>query len=66
CPAHFCEELLEYAVDAKCVGCGACKRICPAGAITGAPKSKHDIDQAKCVKCGACYKICKFKAITRQ
>lgn len=65
CRAHLCTSILEYQTTEKCVGCGACKKACPAGAVSGVPKSKYDIDQAKCVKCGACYKVCKFSAITR-
>ena len=35
-----------------------------AGAISGAVKQPHVIDQAKCVKCGACEQTCKFGAIS--
>jgi len=65
CRAHFCSALLTYEVNDKCVGCGACKKACPAGAVSGALKNKHEIDKAKCIACGACYKACKFSAITR-
>ncbi|MDD5567867.1 MAG: NADH-quinone oxidoreductase subunit NuoF [Candidatus Omnitrophica bacterium] len=65
CRAHFCPSLLEYTVTDKCVGCGVCKKACPAGAITGVLKNKHEIDKNKCVKCAACYKACKFNAIAR-
>jgi len=65
CRAHFCSALLTYEVNDKCVGCGACKKACPAGAVSGTLKNKHEIDKAKCIACGACYKACKFAAITR-
>ncbi|MDD5255169.1 MAG: NADH-quinone oxidoreductase subunit NuoF [Candidatus Omnitrophica bacterium] len=65
CRAHFCTALLAYEVNEKCVGCGACKKACPVGAVSGTLKNKHEIDKAKCVSCGACYKVCKFGAIKR-
>ncbi len=66
CPAGVCTALLRYGVDpAKCIGCTACARKCPAQCISGEVKQPHVIDQDKCVKCGACYKACKFDAITK-
>lgn len=64
CPAGVCVELLTYSIDQeKCVGCGACLRKCPTGAIMGAKKSPHYIVPDKCVKCGACEETCKFDAV---
>ncbi len=64
CPAGKCRALMHYVIDPeKCVGCTACARACPAEAITGERKQKHEIDQNKCIKCGACYEKCKFSAI---
>ncbi len=65
CRAHFCAQLLTYSINDKCVGCGACRKICPVGAISGSPKSKHAIDERKCIKCGMCLKACKFLAIDK-
>ena len=65
CVAGECTSMLNYSINENCVGCGACRRVCPAGAISGEPKSKHSIDADKCVKCGKCFEICKFKAIER-
>ncbi|MBF0217770.1 MAG: NADH-quinone oxidoreductase subunit NuoF [Candidatus Omnitrophica bacterium] len=64
CRAGECKELLTYAINDKCIGCGACRRACPAAAINGEAKKRHEIDVKKCVKCGACVKTCKFSAIT--
>lgn len=64
CPAGVCKDLLSYLVLTEfCKGCGACKRVCPAGAISGEKKEPHKIDPDLCVKCGACFETCKFKAI---
>jgi NADH:ubiquinone oxidoreductase subunit F (NADH-binding)/(2Fe-2S) ferredoxin/NAD-dependent dihydropyrimidine dehydrogenase PreA subunit len=65
CRANFCESLLTYTITDKCAGCTACKRACPAGAITGAAKMRHEVDQARCIKCGMCFKTCKFGAISK-
>lgn len=64
CRSKQCRALIKYIIiPEKCVGCGACKRACPAEAISGEPKKMHLIDQEKCIKCGACYQKCKFNSI---
>ncbi len=66
CPAGVCKNLLRYEIDAeKCKGCTACKRVCPAGAISGDVKVPHVIDKEKCIKCGACIEKCRFGAISK-
>jgi NADH:ubiquinone oxidoreductase subunit F (NADH-binding)/(2Fe-2S) ferredoxin/NAD-dependent dihydropyrimidine dehydrogenase PreA subunit len=65
CRAGVCKKLLTYEITDKCVGCTACKKVCPVVAITGAVKNRHVIDQKKCVKCGACFDKCKFNAISK-
>jgi NADH:ubiquinone oxidoreductase subunit F (NADH-binding)/(2Fe-2S) ferredoxin/NAD-dependent dihydropyrimidine dehydrogenase PreA subunit len=66
CRASVCKKLLTYEITDKCVGCGACKKVCPVVAITGTTKAKHVIDQNKCIKCGACFSKCKFDAIIKK
>jgi NADH:ubiquinone oxidoreductase subunit F (NADH-binding)/(2Fe-2S) ferredoxin len=64
CPSGVCNELLTFIIlEEFCTGCGACRRACPSGAISGKPKELHTLDQDLCVKCGACFEACKFKAI---
>ena len=67
CPAGVCAQLLTYSIDAgTCIGCGACKRKCPVGCISGKPKELHEIDGTRCIRCGQCYEVCKFDAVKRK
>lgn len=50
-------------VDQKdCTGCGACRNICPCGAVTMTADREGfrypEVDPAKCAGCGICLRVC--------
>jgi len=64
CPAGQCTELRKFKIKVdKCIGCTACVKKCPTGAIIGNKKSPHFIQDDKCIGCGSCQEACKFDAI---
>ena len=66
CRAHACATLSAFViVPEKCTGCGACRKACPSGAISGAVKGVHVIDPAVCTRCGICASTCRFGAIEK-
>lgn len=66
CRAGVCKALSKYSISDKCIGCSACSRVCPVGAISGEIKKKFIIDQTKCIKCGKCASTCRFGAISKE
>ena len=52
----------KYNITDCCTGCGACKNICPKGAIEVREDEygfqRSFIDENKCVNCGLCRKVC--------
>ena len=66
CRAGVCKKLSKYVITDKCIGCSACSRQCPVGAIYGEIRSKFNIDQEKCIKCGKCCETCRFGAIVKE
>ncbi|MCQ2400569.1 MAG: NADH-quinone oxidoreductase subunit NuoF [Lachnospiraceae bacterium] len=75
CPAGVCKALMTYNIDpAKCIGCKACAKGCPANAIK--VNANSEVKEGKklpylvigdeCVKCGACQATCKFGAIYKK
>jgi len=66
CTAKSCKDLISFEITDKCIGCTACSKKCPVGAISGEVKGQHVIDKEKCIKCGKCLETCKFGAIVKK
>lgn len=54
---------MAHFINSECVGCGACKRVCPVACIEGSAKQLHVIDAAHCIDCGACGIVCPVSCI---
>jgi len=64
CPAGVCSSLIRFSINRKkCIGCGACRKDCPAGAVSGTLKKPHAISAKLCIKCRACYEACPAGAV---
>lgn len=50
-------------VHGKCIDCGACASVCPAGAIAGG-RGRARIKRDKCIRCYCCEEMCPHGAIT--
>jgi len=67
CPAGVCVKLTTFAViEENCTSCNACKKGCPAGAITGEKDIPYSIDRDACIACGSCREACRSDAITTE
>lgn len=64
CYTAQCNNLVKLTITTKCVGCGACKRVCPVDCIVGERKEQHSIDYNRCTHCGQCIASCPVDAIT--
>ena len=66
CPGGICQELLEYFITDKCIGCTKCARNCPVSCISGKVKEWHVIDTEVCIKCGNCMEVCPVNAVIKR
>jgi len=57
---------MAHKIEPECIGCGACKRICPTSAITGEKKELHIIDGTLCIDCGSCGRVCPKEVVRTQ
>ena len=58
-----------FVVKEGCPGCGACKRVCPAGAIVMeqcASLTGARIIAEKCISCGLCAAACAARLIKKE
>lgn len=50
-------------VRGRCIGCGACRRVCAHGALVPGEDRKMSIDHSKCAGCGRCIGVCPKDAL---
>jgi formate hydrogenlyase subunit 6/NADH:ubiquinone oxidoreductase subunit I len=66
-PAPFAYRGQFLLLTDRCIGDGACARVCPSGAITvtGTPTEGWlwQLDDARCVFCGLCAEACPADAV---
>jgi len=63
CPAGRCTPLIEYRINASCIGCTMCAQVCPVDAIQDRPHERHEIDQDCCTRCNMCFDICEDASV---
>jgi ferredoxin len=54
---------MYHVIEENCIGCGACKRVCPVDAISGEKKEIHIIDGKYCINCSSCGRVCPKNAV---
>ena len=59
---HVCMSTKSFFADEKCIGCGKCASICPAGAIEMVD-GRPAWTKSKCLKCCGCINRCPVSAI---
>ena len=62
-PEGLCRDLRLWLFDALCAGCGACRTVCPTGALGEGEGGKPVIDHESCVQCGTCVDRCNHNAL---
>ncbi|MCP4253226.1 MAG: 4Fe-4S dicluster domain-containing protein [Candidatus Scalindua sp.] len=54
---------MPYEITKECIGCTACAKQCPMGAISGKAKERHYISSPICIDCGVCGMACTSSAV---
>jgi ferredoxin len=52
--------------EERCVNCGACISVCPAGAISFDKEGSIKIEKEKCHRCGICLEVCPRRSLSIQ
>ena len=66
CAALVCKDYYTVHVDpAKCLGNGACVKVCHVNAIAGGEGLISVVDNETCTRCGACFTVCPNEAILK-
>lgn len=52
-----------FYTDSRCIGCAACRTVCPNGVHSFSAEHGHEIDRARCVGCLACERVCPANAV---
>jgi uncharacterized Fe-S center protein len=55
-------SVAPYIIMKNCIGCGACRDICPQNAIS-LVTAKAVLDPQKCIGCASCIAVCKSDAV---
>jgi len=50
----------------KCVSCGACIAVCPAGAISFNARQEIEIERDRCHRCEVCVEACPRRSLSIQ
>jgi ferredoxin len=52
--------------EERCVSCGACISVCPAGAISFTKDKNIVVEREKCHRCGVCVEACPRRSLSIQ